>query len=819
MTTPIQDIRYALRVLTKSPGLAFIAILTLALGIGANTALFSVVDGFLLRPLPVKDPSQITVLAEQQENFVLGQFLSYPEYQDVRQQASGAFSDMLAYQPGLDGLSVNGHADHILTSFVTGNYFSMLGLKPFLGRLILPSEGATPGADPVIVLGYDYWKTHFGSDPNVVGEHVSVDGHAFTIIGVAPESFHGLHSVVDMQAYIPMGMVTIEGDLTNSFMTDRNGRSFIVLGRLRPGVSVREAQTELSVIARRLAQEHPQDEKDLAFTVFPELQARPVPLPNNPMLAVSALFMALAALVLLLACFNVANLLLVRATVRQREMAIRAALGGTRSRLVRQLLTESLILAFLGGGAGILIGSWGSAMIGSINFHMDLPLQLDFTFDWRVFLFALAAALLTGIVVGIVPAFRASRSDLNEVLHEGGRTVSGAHQRLRSVLVVAEIAGSLVLLIVAALFTRSLQDAQKMNLGFDPHGVLNLTMDPNEVGYSDAQGREFYKQLLDRVRALPGVESASLALSVPMGSTYSSKTIDVPGYTPPAGQPAPNVTDDMVSPEYFKTMRMPLVRGRAFTDADDAKAQPVAIVNETMAARFWPHEDVIGRTFSSVANPPVTYRIVGIAKNSRYSSIFDDDEAYFYIPLAQDYSSIETLQVRSLGDESTIAAEVQKEVQSLAPALPVFNVQSMSDALGSGQGFLVFRLGAALAATLGLLGLALVLVGVYGVVSYAASQRTQEIGIRMALGAQPGAIRKLILRQGVFLVACGVGAGFAGAFAAARVVGNFLVGVKAVDPAIWAGMAALLAAVTLAACYVPARRAMKVDPMVALRYE
>jgi predicted permease len=819
MTRLWQDLHYALRILAKSPGFAVIAIITLALGIGANTALFSVVDGFLLRPLPVKDPGQITVLARQQKNEILSQYLSYPEYQDLRQQGASAFSDMLAYRLGLDGLSVNGHADRILTSYVTGNYFTMLGLKPFLGRLILPSEGQTAGADPVIVLGYDYWKTHFGSDPGVVGKSVSVDGHAFTIVGVAPESFHGLNSIVDMQGYIPMGMYTIEGT-KNDFMANWNDSGFIVFGRLKLSASLQEAQSTLNVIAHRLAEEHPQDEKGLALSVVPELLARPVVIPGNRLLVVSALFMALAALVLLLACFNVANLLLVRATVRQREMAIRAALGGTRTRLIRQLLTESLLLAFLGGVAGILVGEWGSAAIGSINFHMDLPLLLNFGFDWRVFTFALIAAALTGIIVGVVPAIRASRSDLNEVLHEGGRGVAGAHQKLRSGLVIAEIAGSLVLLIVAALFTRSLQDAQKMDLGFDPQGVLNLTMDPNEVGYSDAQGKQFYKQVLDRVRALPGVESASLALSVPMGETFTSTTIKVPGYTPPPGQPQPTVWNNVVSPEYFATMRMPLLRGRAFTDADDEKAARVAIVNEAMAARFWPHEDVIGMTFSAAEDPSKTFHIVGVVKNSHYLSIFEQPHTpYFYLPLAQNYDSIETLQVRTAANPGSMAPEVQKEIAGIAPTLPVFDVQTMNEALGSVQGFLVFRLGALLAATLGLLGLALVLVGVYGVVSYAASQRTHEIGIRMALGAQPSQIRKLVFRQGIVLVISGLFVGLLGALAASRVVGNFLVGVSAVDPLIFAGVALLLAVITLAACYVPARRAMKVDPMIALRYE
>ncbi|HEV2306195.1 MAG TPA: ABC transporter permease [Candidatus Acidoferrales bacterium] len=814
-----QDIRFALRMLRKSPGFTTVAILTLALGIGANTAIFSVVNSLLLRPLPVEDPGEITVLGMQQKNEILSQYFSYPEYEDIREQSSGAFSGMLAYRLGLDGLSVNGQADHIITSFVTGNYFTMLGVKPFLGRLILPSEGKTPGADPVVVLGYDYWKNRFGGDRDVVGKSVSIDGHAFTIVGVTPKSFHGLNSILNMQAYMPMGMATIEGDFKGDFMADRNARGFIVFGRLKQGASVQRAETTLNVIAHRLSEEHREDEKDLALSVFPERLARPVVLPHNPIIAASALFLALAMLVLLLACFNVANLLLVRATVRQREMAIRAALGGTRARLIRQLLTESLILALLGGGAGIMIGVWGSAMIGSINFHVDLPIFLNFSFDWRVFTFAFVAAALTGIIVGIVPAFRASRSDLNELLHEGGRGVTGAHQRLRSVLVVAEISGSLMLLVVAGLFTRSLENAQHMSLGFDPEGVLNLTMDPHEVGYTEAQGKEFYKQLLERVRALPGVESASLAFSVPMGDTYTSKTIAVPGYTPPVGQQQPNVSNNVVTPGYFKTMRMPVVSGRVFSDADDEKAQQVAIVNQTMAKRFWPHEDAIGRTFWAVSAPKKPYRVVGVVKNAKYAAIFVHGESYFYVPLAQEYTPIETLQIRTKADPGNMAAEVQKEIESLAPTLPVFDVQTMEDSLGGGQGFLIFRLGAALAATLGILGLALVLVGIYGVVSYTASQRTHEIGIRMALGAQPEEIRRMVFRQGFFLVICGLAVGLLGSFAASRVVGNFLVGVSAVDPVIFGGVAVLLAVVTLAACYIPARRAMRVDPIVALRYE
>jgi predicted permease len=584
MDTILQDLRYGIRMLMKSPLFTTIAVLTLALGIGANTAIFSMVDSFLLRPLPARDPDQLTVLTLEQNNAVLQTEFSVPEFDDIRDQTSGVFSEMMGYQFGLDGLSVNGKPDRILTNYVTGNYFQTLGLKPFLGRFTLPSEGKTSGADPVLVLGYSYWQTRFGADASVVGQKVSIDGHPVTIVGVAPKGFHGVYSMLDAQGYLPFGMLSLEATLYPSdFMTNRNMRNLDVVARLKPGVSIQQAQATLNVVAQRLSQQYPENEKGLALGVFPERLARPQPSRDNPLPKISALFLVLAALVLVLACVNVANILLVRATVRQREMAIRAALGAARSRLIRQLLTESLLLGILGGAAGILIGMWASGLVSSINLKTQLPVRLEFGFDWRVFGYAFAAALFTGIVVGIVPALRASRGSLSETLHEGGRSVSSGRNRLRSALVVVQVGGSLMLLIVAALFTRSLQQAQRMNLGFDPTNVLNLTLDPNEIGYNELQAREFDKELLQRLGALPGIQSASLAFSVPMGYYSNGDTLQIEGYQPPPGQPAPNVLFNAVTPDYFKTMRIPMVSGRTFTDADDQKAQYVAIVNQTMA--------------------------------------------------------------------------------------------------------------------------------------------------------------------------------------------------------------------------------------------
>jgi len=819
LETLLQDIRYGVRMLTRNPGFMIVAIITLALGIGANTAVFSMVDGILLRPLPVQDPAQITVLAYQQQKGSIHTQFSVAAYRDIRSQSSEVFSDVFAYQVDLDGLSVDGKADRIVTSYVSGNFFSALGIRPEVGRFILPSEGETLGADPIMVLSYSYWKTRFGGDPAIVGRKVSVDGHPITIVGVAPRGFVGIFPFLSIQGYLPLGMLEM-GGAPEDFMTNRQIRNLPVLGRLRPGTRLQEAQASLSVIGRRLSQQYPEVEKDLSLQVYPELRARPQPDPNNTLLVISGLFLSLTALVLLLACVNVANILLVRATVREREMAIRAALGAARFRLVRQLLTESVLLALLGGIGGIFLGYWGSSALASLNFQTDLPVHLDFGFDWRVFGYATAAAMLTGIIVGLVPAIRASRGNLAAILHEGGRGVVGGKNRLRTGLVVAQVAGSLVLLIIAGLFARSLGKAQNTNLGFDPDHVLNLTMDPLEIGFNQQQTRDFYKSVLTRVGSLPGVVSASTATATPMGYYNNNDTLTIEGYQPPAGQPLPSATYNIISIDYFRTMQIPILRGRAFTDADGENAQYVAILSESMAKKFWPDADSIGRQFQMNTDAKHSMVVVGVVKDVRYQGVTGVVAPVFYAPFVQHQpgNSLQFLQVRTGAAPETMIPEIERAIQSLAPQLPVFDVETMRQALYTLNGLLVYRVGAGLAAVLGVLGLILAIVGVYGVVSYAASQKTHEIGVRMALGAQPADILKMIFSQGLFIVAIGLAVGIATALAAAQVVGKFLT-VSAMDPVTYVAVSAILTAVALAACYIPARRAMRVDPMVALRYE
>jgi putative ABC transport system permease protein len=818
MGSLMQDIQYGLRTLRKNPGFTAVAILTLALGIGANTAIFSLVDAFLLRPLPVKDPQQVTTLAYQLKGGQLINSFSVPDYRDIREQTRNVFSNLITYQIELDGLSVNGKADRIVTSYIGGNFFSTLGIKPAVGRFILPSEEETAVA-PVLVLGHSYWMTRFGGDPGIVGTKVSINGHPVTVVGVAPEGFHGLFPLGEMQGYLPLGLATIAGN-PSDFTSNRGLRNWFIFGRLRPGVTIRQAQASLDIIAQRLSQAYPKDDKDLNLQVFPELRSRPNPDPKNTIVVISTLFLGLSALVLLLACVNVGNILLVRATVREREMAIRAALGAGRTRLIRQLLTESILLAVCGGLAGIALGYWGSSSLAHVNLGTDLPVRLDFGFDWRVFGFAFAAALLTGIIVGIVPAIRASRGNLAQILHEGGRGLVGGRHRVRNALVVAQVAGSLMLLIIAGLFTRSLGEAQRTDLGFNPNHVVNFVMDPNEIGYNEAQGRAFYKNLLARVRALPGVLSASTAQSTPLGYYNNGDTILVEGYEVPAGQPTPVSFYNTISSDYFKRMDIAMLQGRVFTDADDQNTQFVAIVNEAMAKKYWPNQDPFGRHFTIGAEPNHSITVVGVAKDSRYAGLTGEIKPFFYVPLSQHFAAntLAALQVRTAAAPESMIPEIERVIQSMAPDLPVFDVKTMSEALNTLNGLLIYQIGAILAAALGILGLILALVGVYGVISFAASQKTHEIGVRMALGAQRWDVLKMIFGEGLLIVGIGLALGLAAVLAASRVMGQFLV-VSATDPLTYITVSAVLAFVALLACYIPARRAMRVDPMVALRYE
>jgi len=818
----MQDVRFALRTLGKNPGFAAIGIVTLALGMAVNTTVFGVVNGFLLRPLPVSHPEQIAVLALKQSSVPGAYRFSYPTYTDLRNQTD-TFSDVFAYLPALAGITVDRNSDHCLISRVSSNYFSALGVQPAYGRFILPTEGGVPGADPVIVLGYSYWRRRFAGAPKIVGQKVELNSRSFTVIGVAPREFHGTYSVMDMDAYVPLSAETGD-DPDNPVQKNwvsRGARNLTVMGRLKPGVSIKQAQSSLNVAAERIAQAHPDTEKGLTVQLFPEKLARPEPDADNPIPATSIAFMSLAALVLLVACFNIANVLLVRATVRQRETAIRAALGASRSRLIRQYLVESLLLALLGGGAGLVLASWASGFLSSLPLGTDLPLRFDFRPDARVYLFALAAVLFTGLFVGMMPALRAARANVNAVLHEGGRGSSSGPRRqfARNTLVVAQVAGSLLLLIVAGLFVRSLEKAEKMSLGFNPDHVLDLSMDVEQAGYKEVQARAAYRDIDKRIATLPGVQSVAEAFIVPMGYVSADDRIWIEEHPYAAGQQPSEVQYNQVTPSYFDTLQMQLLRGRRFSVADSENAPLVAIINETMAKKFWPNEDALGKHFGIKGVNGPFMEVAGIVQDAKIQNPTAPPQAFYYVPFEQSYNSLRTIHVRTSVAPESLALQIQSAIREVVPNVPITQVKTMNEALQGANGFFLFRFGAQLTSTMGLLGLILAVVGIYSVVSYAAAQRTQEIGIRVAMGASPHDILKMVLRQGLTVVGVGLAVGLALALAGTRAMSGLIVGIKPTDPLTFAVVVAFLAAIALLACWIPARRAMRTDPLVALRYE
>ena len=822
--TTIQDLRFSLRMIWKWRGLTAVLAITLALGIGVNTAIFSVLNGWLLRPLPVRAPEQITVLAFRIKDVEDSHF-SYLDFQDFQKQ-SNTFSDLFAYATGIAGFSTSGNPTVFGYSAVTGNYFSALGVEPLYGRLLLPGEGEKPGDQLLAVLGYGFWQKNFAGDPGIVGKQVRLNGKLATVVGITPKEFHGMFFAFDMDGYLSVNAVPLLQD-SGGFWTDRRDRELMTFGRLKPGVSMAQAEGSMGVIADRLAAQYPATDKGATVHVIPERMARPAPFVANFVPIIAGLFLVLPAMVLLLACLNVANILLARASVRRREWAIRAVLGAGRGRLVRQILVESLLLALLGGIGGVILGEWaigtGGSMLHSVTSTTShIAYRMDSGLDWRVFAYTLAAVVLSGLILGIWPAFRASRVNVNEVLHEGGRSDSAGigRQGIRNLLLAAQVAGSLMLLIVAGLFVRSLQRAEHMYLGYDPDHVLNVMLDVHQIGYDETRAKAFYRELRDRVRALPSVSSASLAHTVPLGMPSSSAPVYIEGRPLPPGQQAPEISFNGVDAGYFETLRVPLLEGRPFQESDQESSQPVAIVNQSLAKRFWPNEDPLGKRFSLKNSTGPFLEVVGVARDGQTGwTLSPNSYPYFYVALAQNFHSFLSLQVRTAVPPESLIAGVESEVHKLAPDLPILDVRTMQEGVHGLGGLFIFRLAASLAGVMGLLGLALATVGVYGVVSFAATQRTREMGIRMALGATHRDVLLIMVRHALQLTAIGMATGLVGAFALSRLLRTMLLGVSPADPGTFISVSLLLFTVALAASYLPARRATKVDPMVALRYE
>jgi predicted permease len=807
-----QDVVLAARLLRKSPIFTAGVILTLALGVGVNTAVFSVVNAMILRPLPVRDAGRLAVIATQNTSNRTLRGVSFADLQDYRAAAGDLFEDIAGYSAGFLGLAREGGPPaRVLVSWVTGSYFPLLDIRPALGRLLRADEGGRGRADAVVVLGYATWQRRFGGNPKVIGEIVRVNGHPCTIVGVAPPEFFGTFAFSDSELYLPLNW-SGAGDFDN-----RQARGLHAIARLRPQVTLERAQSAMTVVAEQLARQYPDSNTNVAVRVLPERFARPEEDQFRSNALVAAMMLALVGFVMIVAAVNAANLLLARATGRRHELAIRAALGAGRGRLVQGMITESLMLAALGGSLGVVVGSWAARVLATIRLPGDLPVRFDFQLDARVLAYAVAIALVTGILVGLVPALRVSGAGLDRTLRQSRHGSSGAHgHRIRGVLVVAQIALCFVLLAAAGLFVRSLFEAERADLGFRSEGVLNVHMDVGELGYTEAQGRAVFDDLSRRVRAIPGVQDLSFAFTIPMGYIRVGGRLEAEGQ-PVDGNDRVSAGKNIVSSRYFETMGIPIVRGRSFSDADNERSRPVAIVNRHLADVLWPGRDPVGRRIRSGTGPWV--EVVGVTNTGKYRFLFEDPEPYFYVPIAQEYTGLRVLHVRTSMAPEALAPAIERSIRASEPDLPLYDVQSMTRALGGGPGFFLVRVGASAAAMLGLLAFALAIVGLYGVVSYLATERTHEIGVRVAIGATPHDIVRLVLHDGLSLVVAGLGAGLLLTFACSRLVGTFLFGVSARDPLILTVVGPILGCVALIACTIPAWRAARIDPTVALRVE
>ncbi len=819
-----QDVRYGARMLLKTPGFTAVAVLSLALGIGANTAIFSLVDKVLIRKLPVGEPERLVVVTASRGQGVSTTF-GYPDFADYRDR-NEVFEGLVCYTQRALTLSEGGQAERIQGMIVSGNYFTALRVRPALGRGFLSEEDKTRGTHPVVVLGYGLWQRRFGAEPGLVGKSVNLNGYGFTVVGIAPPEFTGTVPGVAPDVYVPIMM---QGQVSPGWKMDplfgprsRSLSSWLeVLGRLKPGVSREQAAAAMTTLGSQIARAHPN--ADGSPRVEPKFVLEDGSRGNTSLLRdlrfPLQMLMATVGLILLIACANVANLLLARAGTRRKEIAVRLAVGAGRARLIRQLLTESVLLAMLGGGAGLALAASISGLVVSFTPTNNFStLTLDNRLDWRVLGFTLAISLLTGILFGLAPALKASRLDLVSGLKDETTLLGkrGRRLSLRNLLVVGQVALSLIVLVGAGLCVRSLQKLQAIDAGFDPAKVLVMSADVSLSGYSKERGLQFYPELLERVRSLRGVEAASLGALLPLGGGFGS-TMKAEGYTPKPGE---NLSSDfnIIGTDYFRTMKIPLLGGREFDPSDTTTAPQVAIINETAARRFWPGQSSIGRRLILGRAPDEEIReIVGVVRDSKYRQLTEEVRPALFVPVAQDYRANMALHVRTTGEPGVMVAAVRGEVQALDANLPVYNIRTLEEQ--KSNSLYTSRMAATLLTVFGLLALGLAAVGLYGVMAYAVHRRTREIGIRMALGAQSKDVLRQVLREGMGLVTIGLTLGLGGAIAATRLVTGFLYGVTATDPLTFAGAALLLAGVALLANYLPARRASRTDPLVALRCE
>jgi predicted permease len=814
MTSFWQDVRYSLRMIAKAPGFAAIAILTLALGIGANTTIFTWINSTLLNPIPgLASPREVVSLslgrgAENSFPF------TYPDLEAMR-DGQQSFVGITAANITPMSLTTKGKPERVWGTVASANYFDVLGVRPILGRGFLPEEDEKPGGAPVAVISYRMWQTHFGANPDIVGQTIELNQHPYTIVGVTPAVFQGSQTGVRSEIWIPIMM---EEQLIprDDLIHDHHYFWLVVLGRLNRGVRPEQAQEEMTVLLKREVKNYPEEHRGHdSVTVYPLWRS---PFGANQFLSTMLpILMTIAGLVLLLACANVANLMLVRSVSRRREIAIRVSLGASRWRLVRQLLVESLVLALAGGVVALAITLWSAGTFMKFIPTSDFPISLNMRADRTVLLATFVIAMFTGVLFGILPALRTSNEAPVSVLKEDTGSASGGMRkaRLASGLVVAQISLSLLLLVCAGLFIRSFQRAQQINPGFNSHNVLMVSYDLFTAGYSEDKGAEFDRELVAKLETIPGMQSVALANRVPLGFGGGSTAVKPEGYV---SRPNESMETQVaiISPNYFQTLQIPILKGRDFSLQDTKSSQRTVIVSEAFANRYWPNQEAVGKQLNSDLTHE-WFTVIGVARDSKVNGLNEKPMPFVYLPLYQVYRAQMIVTARTTGDPLANGRSVERAIREMNGDLAVFDVTTLE----LRETFASFpqRVAGTFVGAFGLLALILAAVGIYGVTAYTTRQRTREIGIRMALGASKRDVLKMVLGHGLRLTLVGVALGLAVSFALTRYLGSLLLGVTSTDAVTFSSVAVLLCAVALFACFIPARRAMGVDPLVALRYE
>ncbi|MBI3492091.1 MAG: ABC transporter permease [Acidobacteria bacterium] len=825
------DIRFAFRWLRRSPGFTLVAIASLAIGIGFNTALFTIVDALLFKPLPVSRPDRLVDVFTSASNSHL-QFstTSYPDYLDLRSQ-NDVFEDVIGYTPMLGALGIDTGARLAMGEIVTGNYFRVLGVNALIGRTLLPADDA-PGAPRVAVVSYRYWTRELGSAPDVVGRTMRIRGNPLTIVGVLPRAFTGMVPVLAPELWIPVsasldvepvGLHDVVPSPSGANRLERRGDRWLFLrGRLGADRTIDQARANLNAVMSRLSAAYPATNKDREISVKATSDVHFHPMADPQILPIAGLLMGVVGLVLLIACANVASMLLARASGRQREIGVRLAIGASRGRLVRQLVTESLVLSLLGAGAGVLLAWWITSIVASVHLPLPIPLAFNLRIDGRVLGFTLAATCLAGLIAGLAPAIQATKPNLVAELR-GEQTAARAAGRawtLRDGLVAVQMAVTVVLLVVAALLTRSLVAAQRTSLGFPVNRLALVSFDASQLRYDRDRTQLVFDRVLDRIRAIAGVEAVALTTRPPFTINQNHWAIWIPEQQQP-GEPGPMVEVTSVSPEYFKTMDVPIVVGRAFTDADAANAPRVAIVNETMARRYWPRQNAVGQTFRTRGGEGPLFEIVGVAADHKVSTVGEAPTPFLHVARRQQPNVYSAVIARTRGDAEALLRDMRREIHAIEPDLAFVENQTMESEVGTT--LFPVRASAWLVSGVGLIAMLLAAVGLYGVVAYSVARRTREIGIRVALGADAGTVVALVMRQGLVLAVAGLAGGCLLATALAVVARNqmasLLYGIGLLDAVSWIGAAVTLLAVSALANLVPAWRAARVDPSVALRIE